>query len=60
VAVVEKVVNHVSGTFGGIVGVYQRHDYLAEKRHALNLWADHVASLIVERPSNVVSIKAGA
>ncbi|MBR0982252.1 integrase arm-type DNA-binding domain-containing protein [Bradyrhizobium diazoefficiens] len=60
VAVVEKVVNHVSGTFGGIVGVYQRHDYLAEKRHALNLWADHVASLTVERPSNVVSIKAGA
>jgi len=39
VAVVEKVLNHVSGTFGGIVGVYQRHDFAAEKRHALEAWA---------------------
>ncbi|WP_438275135.1 tyrosine-type recombinase/integrase [Nitrobacter sp.] len=58
VAVTEKVLNHVSGTFAGIVGVYQRHDFLAEKRHALNLWADHVASLTSERESNVVRLKA--
>jgi integrase len=59
VAVTEKVLNHVSGTFAGIVGVYQRHDFLAEKRHALNLWADHVASLTSERESNVVRLKMG-
>jgi integrase len=57
VAVTEKVLNHVSGTFAGIVGVYQRHDFLAEKRRALNLWADHVASLTTERESNVVRLK---
>lgn len=45
VAVVEKVLNHVSGTFGGIVGVYQRHDFAAEKRHALTVWADHIENL---------------
>ena len=27
---------------GGIVGVYQRHDYLPEKREALLKWADEV------------------
>jgi integrase len=59
VAVAEKVMNHVSGTFAGIVGVYQRHDFLAEKRHALNLWADHVAGLTAERESNVVRLKMG-
>jgi integrase len=30
--VIEKVLNHKSGTFRGIVGVYQRHEYAAEKR----------------------------
>lgn len=59
VAVAEKVMNHVSGTFAGIVGVYQRHDFLAEKRHALNLWADHVAGLTTARESNVVRLKIG-
>lgn len=59
VAVAEKVMNHVSGTFAGIVGVYQRHDFLAEKRHALNLWADHIAGLTTERESNVVRLKMG-
>jgi len=33
--VIEKVLNHKSGSFRGIVGVYQRHEYAAEKRHAL-------------------------
>ena len=32
VRVTEAVLNHVSGTGGGIVGVYQRHDYADEKR----------------------------
>ena len=59
VAVAEKVMNHVSGTFAGIVGVYQRHDFLAEKRHALNLWASHVASLTTAREPNVVRLKVG-
>lgn len=60
VSVVEKVLNHVSGTFSGIVSVYQRHDFLAEKRHALTVWADHVASLTSPNKSNVVRLKKGA
>ena len=30
-AVIEKVLNHVSGSFAGIVGVYQRHEFAEEK-----------------------------
>jgi len=45
VAVVEKVLNHVSGTFAGIVKVYQRHDFADEKRQALTLWAERVEQL---------------
>lgn len=57
VSVAEKVMNHVSGTFAGIVGVYQRHDFLAERRYALNLWADHVMSLTTPREPNIVPFK---
>src|SRR5262249_30829025 len=44
--VIEKVLNHVSGSFRGIVGVYQRHEYAAEKRHALQTWANHIEALV--------------
>jgi integrase len=46
--VIERVLNHVSGSFAGIVGVYQRHDFADEKRAALERWAAHVAKLIGE------------
>ncbi|WP_462122036.1 tyrosine-type recombinase/integrase [Methylorubrum thiocyanatum] len=42
VHVVEKALNHVSGTHSGIVGVYQRHEYGDERRRAMDLWADHL------------------
>jgi integrase len=45
-AVIEKVLNHVSGSFAGIVGVYQRHEFAEEKRAALEKWADHVERLV--------------
>jgi integrase len=44
--VIEKVLNHVSGSLAGIVGVYQRHEFAEEKRAALQLWADHVDRLV--------------
>jgi integrase len=43
--VVEAVLGH-TGTRAGIVGVYQVHDYLGEKRAALELWGAHVSSLV--------------
>ena len=53
VRVTEAVLNHVSGTGGGIVGVYQRHDYADEKRDALDNWAGFVANLIESRTDKV-------
>jgi integrase len=61
VHVVEKALNHTSGTFGGIVGVYQRHDYLEERRHALEAWAAHVMGLVNgQAASNVVELRGRA
>ena len=43
--VVEKLLNHTGGSFAGIVGVYQRHDFADEKRQALEIWAQHLLAL---------------
>jgi integrase len=48
VHVTEKLLNHVSGSTGGIVAVYQRHSYEAEMRAAIELWERFVAGLLRE------------
>jgi integrase len=45
IPVVEKLLNHVSGTFSGIVGVYHRYDYAKEMREAVELWEKHIQTL---------------
>lgn len=44
--VTEAVLNHLSGSRGGIAGVYQRHDWAAEKAQALCAWAEYVAKSV--------------
>lgn len=43
--VVERILNHTSGTFGGVAGIYNRFGYLPEMRTALESWAEHVTKL---------------
>ncbi len=56
VRVTEAVLNHVSGTGGGIVAVYQRHDFADEKRAALDAWARMVLQLVEGAGGNVVRL----
>jgi integrase len=60
--VTEAVLNHISGSRGGIVGVYQRHDWAAEKRAALDAWAAHVVLVVKGRIAggNVVTLAGRA
>jgi integrase len=37
--VVEKLLNHVSGSFAGVAGVYNRHSYADEMHAAIDAWA---------------------
>jgi integrase len=57
VPVIEKALNHVSGTFRGIVGVYQQHDYADEIRIALQRWADRVEEIAGGKPGKVVKLR---
>ena len=55
--VIEKLLNHVSGSFAGIVGVYQRHSFADEKRAAMQVWARHVQTIVSgETAVNVVEL----
>lgn len=57
--IIERCLNHVSGSFGGIVGVYQRHKFEDEMRSALDRWASHVERIVNGAgDGNVVAIKA--
>jgi len=54
--VVDKILNHVSGSIRGVAAVYNRHSYVDERRAALEAWSRHVESLIRPTPSNVVEL----
>ena len=43
--VIEACLNHKSGTIRGVAAVYNRFNYAAEKRAALDLWGAHVTAL---------------
>ena len=42
---IDRVLNHAKGT---LAGTYNRHDYLDQKRKALEAWAERVAFIVGE------------
>jgi integrase len=46
VPTVEKILAHRSGTFRGIVSVYQKHSFIPEMRVALERWSEHLDRLV--------------
>ncbi len=48
IPVTERLLNHMSGTSGGLVAVYQRYDYAPELKAAVSLWASYLAALMSE------------
>jgi integrase len=52
--VAERVLNHA---MPGLEAVYNRHNYLGEKRRALALWAEHVLAIAEEREATVVALR---
>ena len=58
-AVIEKVLNHKSGSFGGIVGVYQRHGYDDEKKQALEAWGRELDRIVTGKPAKVIKLARG-
>jgi integrase len=48
--IIERVLNHTTGTLGGVAGIYNRYGYLVEMRSALERWWGRVGALISNEP----------
>src|SRR5205085_283760 len=46
IEVIETLLNHLSGTKAGIVGTYQRHDYWAEMKQAVDTYEQFLVTLL--------------
>jgi integrase len=55
--IIEVILNHVSGFRAGVAGVYNRQAYDAEKRIALDRWADHLLAIVDGRESNITQLR---
>ena len=58
--IIERVLNHVSGAQGGLVGVYQRYEYIEDRKRALFAWGNHVETLVSDNKpaANVILLRA--
>jgi hypothetical protein len=59
--VIEALLNHVSGTRAGIVGVYQRHHYQDEMREAVDMYEAWLGRMLGPdtHPSNAQPVASG-
>jgi integrase len=55
--VVEAIVNHISGHLAGVAGTYNRAQYLAERRRALEVWGLHITNLLEASASKIVPFR---
>jgi len=55
--VVDRILNHTSGTIRGVAAVYNRFAYLEERRAALEAWGRYVDNVVTSAPANVVKLR---
>jgi integrase len=57
VEAVERLLAHKSGSFAGVVAVYQRHSFVPQMRAALERWSERVNELVHGTlPAKVISL----
>ncbi len=55
--VVDKILNHSTGTIRGVAAVYNRHQYLEERQNALDAWGRFLMGLVTPQPTNVTQLR---
>jgi integrase len=56
----KRVLNHVQSARQDVTNIYDRHDYLDERRAAIEAWAKHVLRLVNPPADNVVQLRETA
>jgi integrase len=55
--VISRVLNHADSS---VTGIYDRHAYLAQKRHALEKWGNYLGTLILPPGANILRFRSGS
>jgi integrase len=55
--VADKILNHQAGTISGVAAVYQRHEFLTERREALDLWGAHIGRILCKTGDQQVELR---
>jgi integrase len=56
--VIERGLNHVSGSFSGIVSVYQRHSFADEMHAAMDLWGRRIEALVSGETGQIIELSS--
>jgi integrase len=56
--VIDKILNHSTGAIRGVAAIYNRGEFLDERRAALEAWGRYVDALVNGANSNVVALRA--
>jgi integrase len=54
--VADKILNHQAGTISGVAAVYQRHDFIVERRQALDLRGGHVERALSDSARRMLKV----
>jgi integrase len=57
VEVIELCLNHVSGSYSGVSGTYQRDPMTSARREALERWATHVVGIVSGEAAKIVALR---
>ena len=52
--IVERLINHVTGTISGVAAIYNRHAYMDEMRAATDAWENRLSFIISQHNSNAI------
>jgi integrase len=58
--IVSKLLNHSPRSVMGVTSIYNRYEYLDERREAMERWAQRIRGIVDPPPPNVVELRAAA
>jgi len=50
--IVERLINHVTGTISGVAAIYNRHAYMDEMRAAIDAWEKRLSVVLAQRKTD--------
>ena len=50
--VIERILNHASGTISGVAAIYNRFSYMDEMRAAIDAWEKRLSNILAEHRSD--------